>query len=131
MYFSSTLRCSCGSPHLRRDWGLHNTRKTAFHAAVNYYCRQLGIVAYNTPIPLAYVHPETLEIVAGPDTVTAGDDDAEPADADVPPSPGPDTDRKPVTVLGFTPPREDGIPSGMRPRKAKSKKAMARAFGDF
>ncbi|KAI1789003.1 Mechanosensitive ion channel-domain-containing protein [Ganoderma leucocontextum] len=113
-----------------QDWGLHNTRKTAFHAAVNYYCRQLGIVAYNTPIPLAYAHPDTLEIVAGPDAVTAGaDDEAEPPDADAPPSPDPE--RKAATVLGFTPPREDGIPSGMRPRKAKSRKAMARAFGDF
>ncbi|PIL36859.1 transporter [Ganoderma sinense ZZ0214-1] len=108
-----------------QDWGLHNTRKTAFCAAVNYYCRQLGIVAYNSPIPLAYVHPETLEIV--PDT--AMDEDAEVTDAEV--SPTPDPDRKPATVLGFTPPREDGIPNGMRRRKAKSRKAMARAFGDF
>ena len=112
-----------------RDWGLRNARKTAFHAAVNYYCRQLGIIAYNTPIPLAFVHPETLEIVAGPDTPAPGDEDAEGADADAPPSPDPD--RKPATVLGFTPPRKNGIPSGMRPRKAKSRKAMARAFGDF
>lgn len=122
-------RCHCGLLRWCRDWGLHNTRKTAFCAAVNYYCRRLGIVAYNSPIPLAYVHPETLEVVAGPDT--AIDDDAEAADADVPPSPSPDPDRKPTTVLGFTPPREDGIPNGMRPRKAKSRKAMARAFGDF
>ena len=34
--------------------------------------------------------------------------------------------------LGFQPPREDGIPNGMRKRRARSKRAMMRTFGaDF
>ena len=106
-------------------------RKTAFHAAVNYYCRQLGIVLYNTPIPLAFADRDTHEII------TPGDEEVEPPESPLPPDRKDDgssvhhKEKDRSTMLGFLPPREDGIPSGMRPRKAKSRKAMNRQFGEF
>ncbi len=105
-----------------QDWNLRLQRKTAFHAAVNYYSRQLGLVAYNSTIPVAYANPETLEVAP----MTPGDEDG-----DMPDSPAPEpVDRKERSNwMGFQPPPEDGIPSGMRRRKAKSKKAMFRTFG--
>lgn len=63
--FSFSLRSSLlnlGWLPLRRtwqDWGLRLARKTAFHAAVQYYCRELGIVAYEAPIPIVYADPDT------------------------------------------------------------------------
>ncbi|KAF9452011.1 hypothetical protein P691DRAFT_661968 [Macrolepiota fuliginosa MF-IS2] len=41
-----------------QDWGLRNARKTAFHAAVQYYCHQLGIIGYEAPLPVVYADPE-------------------------------------------------------------------------
>ena len=126
-------------PRRHRDWGLHNTRKTAFHAAVNYYCRQLGIVAYNSAIPLAYADRDTLEVIPPEYGYGYGDEDVEPlespsaepeaAPAASPSIPPPGREREKTTWLGFQPPPEDGIPNGMRRRRAKSKKAMFRTFG--
>ncbi|PPQ68772.1 hypothetical protein CVT24_007714 [Panaeolus cyanescens] len=42
-----------------QDWGLRNARRTAFHAAVQYYCRQLGITAYQSPQPIVFTDPST------------------------------------------------------------------------
>ncbi|KAF9057504.1 hypothetical protein BJ165DRAFT_1397760 [Panaeolus papilionaceus] len=42
-----------------QDWGLRNARRTAFHAAVQYYCRQLGITAYESPLPVLFADPTT------------------------------------------------------------------------
>ncbi|TFK29334.1 hypothetical protein FA15DRAFT_664267 [Coprinopsis marcescibilis] len=42
-----------------QDWGLRNARKTAFHAAVQYYCRKLGIVGYESLLPVVYAEPDT------------------------------------------------------------------------
>ncbi|KAH9927138.1 Mechanosensitive ion channel-domain-containing protein [Epithele typhae] len=126
------LECTIGIPYNSnwQDWGMHNTRKTAFHAAVNYYCRQLGITLYNTPIPIAFADPETGEFVA-PDVVdTVGADEEVERPPSPPPAPhqGATAPAKRVW-MGFQPPREDGIPNGMRPRKARSRKAMLRTFG--
>ena len=56
-------RSVCLPPHLRcrnwQDWGLRNARKTAFHAAVQYYCRQLDIKGYEAPLPIVYANPDT------------------------------------------------------------------------
>ena len=110
-----------------QDWGLHLVRKTAFHAAVNYYCRQLGIVAYNSAIPVAYANPDTLEV--NPADVTPLEEDGDGGEVPESPAPEPVDRRERGNWLGFQPPPEDGIPSGMRRRKAKSKKAMFRTFG--
>ncbi|KAI0650129.1 Mechanosensitive ion channel-domain-containing protein [Trametes meyenii] len=110
-----------------QDWGLRLARRTAFHAAVNYYCRQLGIVAYKSPLPIAYADQDTGEVVM-PDI------DATPAaeeEPEVPESPAPEpADKSQKTaLLGFQPPPEDGFPSGLRRRKPRSKKAILRTFG--
>lgn len=42
-----------------QDWGLRNARKTAFHAAVQHYCNQLGITGYEAPLPVVYADPRT------------------------------------------------------------------------
>jgi hypothetical protein len=35
-----------------QDWGMRNARKTAFHAAAQFYCRQLGITCNQSPQPV-------------------------------------------------------------------------------
>ena len=48
-------------PHRNwQDWGLHNARRTAFHAAVNYYCRQLGIFNYSPSQPIQWTKSHEL-----------------------------------------------------------------------
>ncbi|KAJ4472105.1 Mechanosensitive ion channel-domain-containing protein [Lentinula aciculospora] len=37
-----------------QDWGLRCARKTAFHAAVQHYTRQLGILCYESTQPIVY-----------------------------------------------------------------------------
>ncbi len=112
--------------HCNRDWGLRNARRTAFHAAVNYYCRQLGIMSYNSPIPVAFTDEDTLAF-----TATPADEDVEPPESPMAPEHADRKESKRV-VLGFQAPPEDGIPSGMRPRRSKrSKKAMLSTFGEF
>ncbi|KAI0080698.1 hypothetical protein K474DRAFT_1589318 [Panus rudis PR-1116 ss-1] len=110
-----------------QDWGLRCARKTAFHAAVNYYCRQLGIVAHEAPLPVAYADPETMDYT--PSSPLPYDDDGEPY------SPSPEVhaadasgNQKRQVMLGFTPPPDKPI-SGVRARKSKSKKSALRAMG--
>ncbi|OSC98709.1 hypothetical protein PYCCODRAFT_1470850 [Trametes coccinea BRFM310] len=125
-----------------QDWGLKLAKKTAFCAAVNYYTRQLGIVTYKSPLPIAIADQDTGEVLM-PDTdmLTPGaDEDVEPFES---PAMEP-VDRREhererenqsqgqsqkTVWLGFQPPPEDGIPTGMRRRKPKSKKAILRTFG--
>ncbi|CAK5275829.1 unnamed protein product [Mycena citricolor] len=40
-----------------QDWSLRNARKTAFHAAVQHYCRELGIDCYQAPQPVIWGDP--------------------------------------------------------------------------
>ncbi|KAF9535054.1 Mechanosensitive ion channel-domain-containing protein [Crepidotus variabilis] len=42
-----------------QDWGLRLARKTAFHAAVQYYSRELGIIGWEAPLPIVYADPKT------------------------------------------------------------------------
>ncbi|KAI0824686.1 Mechanosensitive ion channel-domain-containing protein [Trametes gibbosa] len=121
-----------------QDWGLRMQRKTAFYAAVNYYCRQLGIVAHKTPLPVAFADPDTGEVLMPDvDATPAGEEDGEFPES----SPGPHADRRAApaggekaggekaTWLGFQPPPEDGFPSGLKRRKPRSKKAILQTFG--
>ncbi|KAI9001298.1 Mechanosensitive ion channel-domain-containing protein [Trametes punicea] len=116
-----------------QDWGLKLARKTAFCAAVNYYCRHLGIVTYNSPMPIAIADPDTGEMLM-PDIdgyTAGGEEDVEPLESPVAPGePGDrrEREREKTTWLGFQPP-EDNIRSGLRRRKRKSKKAILRTFG--
>ncbi|KAI0370172.1 hypothetical protein BV20DRAFT_944607 [Pilatotrama ljubarskyi] len=117
-----------------QDWNLRLARKTAFHAAVNYYCRQLGITAYKSPMPIAIADQDTGEVLM-PDTdlTPGGEEDVDPLESPAQEPLDSQRDRggeKEKTVwLGFQPPPEDGIPSGLRRRKPKSKKAILRTFG--
>ncbi|KAF9268280.1 hypothetical protein L218DRAFT_1073600 [Marasmius fiardii PR-910] len=55
------LEITIGVPHNGnwQDWGVRIARKTAFHAAVTYYCRQLGIVGYEAPLPVVWGDEES------------------------------------------------------------------------
>jgi len=43
-----------------QDWGLRQARKTAFHAAVQYYSRELGIIGWESPMPIVFADPKTM-----------------------------------------------------------------------
>ncbi|KAK7054886.1 hypothetical protein VNI00_003349 [Paramarasmius palmivorus] len=55
-----------------QDWGARVTRKTAFHAAVQYYCRQLGIIGHEAPLPVVWADQESGTYV--PSEYDTGDD---------------------------------------------------------
>ncbi|KAH9482890.1 Mechanosensitive ion channel protein Msy1 [Psilocybe cubensis] len=110
-----------------QNWGLRNARKTAFHAAVQYYCKQLGIVGYEAPLPIVYANPQTMkyeppsqnyEEVRSPmaDTpLTADELRQEAVEAEV-------AAKAMKPTLGFLPPLEDRS-SRLMARKSRHKKA--------
>ena len=130
-----------------QDWGLRLARKTAFHAAVQYFCRQLGIVAAESPIPLVYANRDT-QMWENPDFVPPELDDGSsvinmqqqqptsPRSPTIPWAPAHPSGLAPghgskekVSWLGFEPPTNQ--PSALRARRAKSKKAVMRSqMGD-
>ncbi|KAI0347502.1 hypothetical protein BDW22DRAFT_1322705 [Trametopsis cervina] len=126
------LECTIGIAHNGnwQDWGLRGARKTAFHAAVNYYCRQLGIVAYNSTLPVQYTQVPDLAEAQLPDEETYVDTSFEPEEGPVPPA-GVQMKREVriPTRLGFQPPSEQPAP-GVRARKSRhGKKAVVRSLG--
>ncbi len=139
-----------------QDWGLRNARKTAFHAAVNYYCKQLGIVCHASPLPISFGE---MQAGAGADnnegqypdegaSATGGGGAAREGQGEgreegsgvfeerrgydeamgLPPSRASESHEKMKPTLGFLPP-ESARTSHLRARKSKSKKAMMR--GDY
>ncbi|KIK99690.1 hypothetical protein PAXRUDRAFT_465190 [Paxillus rubicundulus Ve08.2h10] len=116
--FQRHLELTIGIPHNStwQDWGLRNTRRTAFHAAVQYYCRQLDIVASESPMPIVHADSDTQRYTPPP---------AFDADGEVP---DPPMDAAPKHFLGFTPPDQPGSHS-LRARKSKSRKAALRSIG--
>ncbi|KAF8450863.1 Mechanosensitive ion channel-domain-containing protein [Boletus edulis BED1] len=112
--FQRHLELTIAIPHNStwQDWGLRNARRTAFHAAVQYYCRQLGITARESPMPLVYLDSDTTPAVSGTDChsrdcLTGGSD---------------------KNFLGFTPPDRRG-PQLLRARKSKGRNAALRGIG--
>ena len=117
-----------------QDWGLHNARRTAFHAAVNYYCRQLGISNYSPVQPVQFTKSHELN------NYQDEEDFMDPSfDADEPSPmpahqqlPGAQLARKETYMpasMGFQPPPDKPVP-GMRARKSKlGKKAVVRSLG--
>lgn len=108
-----------------QDWSLRSSRKTAFHAAVQYYCRQLGIVCYEAPLPVVYADPNTKTY--NPKTSPDKEESSSP-------NPKPTTSRmrqretaQDRTFLGFRPPPVDRSSHLMRARKTKKKKAAVGA----
>ena len=131
-----------------QDWGLRLARKTAFHAAVQYFCRQLGIVAAESPIPIVYADRDT-QLWENPDFVPSDLDDGSsvinlqqqqqptsPRSPTMPWAPAHPSGLAPeyghkekVSWLGFEPPTDQ--PSALRARRAKSKKGVMRSqMGD-
>jgi len=130
-----------------QDWGLRLARKTAFHAAVQYFSRQLGIVAAESPIPIVYADRNT-HMWENPDFVPADADDGasvinmqqqQPTSPRSPTAPWSPVhpsgsasgygSREKVSWLGFEPPTNQ--PPALRARRTKSKKAVMRSqMGD-
>lgn len=109
-----------------QDWGLRWQRKTVFHAAVNYYCRQLGIGLYNTPMPICYVNANGNVVPQSP-----GQDNAPLEGPSRPDLPELDTTDFPdlhKPALGFIPPAESRAHL-LRARKSRSRKAGMRGMG--
>ena len=109
-----------------QDWALRGTRKTAFHAAVQYYCHQLGIIGYEAPLPVVYADPDTKTYKP---TTSPNKNDLSPPISD--PTP-PHTRRRGMAqdktpVLGFLPPPADHSSHLMRARKTKKRKAAVGA----
>lgn len=123
------LECTIGISHNStwQDWGLRNTRRTAFHAAVQFYCQELGITAYEAPMPIAYADTNTQHYNAPQEAVPPNifSDIQSPSRRR-----SPDASRK--SFLGFTPPRDQGTHltrAHKRVRKGKSRKAAVRGVG--
>jgi len=117
--FQRHLEITITIPHNStwQDWGVKNARKTAFHAAVQYYCRQLGISACESPIPIAYLDSDIQMTPAIPEI------EHHNPEHPVRRSEGPTKN-----FLGFTPPQERGSQQ-LRARKSKSRKAVLRGNG--
>ncbi|KAG1715974.1 hypothetical protein ID866_1198 [Astraeus odoratus] len=115
--FQRYLEITIGIPHNStwQDWGLRNTRRTAFHAAVQYYCRQLGIVYFESPMPIAYADPSSRLHTLPAETGAEVDDIPD------------EMDTAPRNLLGFTPPHATA--SHLRARKSRSRKAAMRTTG--
>ncbi|EIN10820.1 hypothetical protein PUNSTDRAFT_65245 [Punctularia strigosozonata HHB-11173 SS5] len=112
-----------------QDWGLRMARKTAFHAAVQHYCKQLGITCYDSAKPIVWADTDNASYAL--QTPPAVGNDTSPGA--VPPSPGSrngagaggegDYEIKSFNtpVLGFLPPQNER--NAVRVRKSKSRKA--------
>ncbi|KAF7301275.1 EF-hand domain-containing protein [Mycena indigotica] len=107
-----------------QDWSLRSARKTAFHAAVQYYCRELGIECYNSPQPIIWT-----DATAGLPPYNSPN----PSGVDLSPEGGSNDDRviAPIrrtmaTSLGFTPHAESTL---LRARTHGRKAAMRAAGG--
>ena len=79
-----------------QDWGLRLARKTAFHAAVQYFCNQLDISCYNATLPIVYADPVTHQYVP---EEPAGEKDDEGEETEVQRQ-----QAEVKTMLGFRPP---------------------------
>lgn len=109
---------------------MRNARKTAFHAAAQFYTRQLGITCSNSPQPvlIQQTRPELEQRVRSEDDVgdllDGGDDGAQsPGGTGLSPTGG-----KKAAALGFVPPPEEQ--NRIRQRKMKSRKGANRGMAD-
>ncbi|QRW12748.1 transporter, small conductance mechanosensitive ion channel (MscS) family protein [Ceratobasidium sp. AG-Ba] len=118
--FQRCLELTMGIPHngTWQDWGLRNARKTAFHAAAQFYCRQLGITCGNSPQPVVIQQsrPE-LEPRFHSDQTVDGDLLSAPDETAAEPSATPAK----AGALGFVPPPEEQ--NRLRQRKSRVTRA--------
>ncbi|THV05377.1 hypothetical protein K435DRAFT_816370 [Dendrothele bispora CBS 962.96] len=108
-----------------QDWGLRCQRKTAFHAAVQYYCRQLGIIGYEAPLPVVWGNTDT-QTYDPPQSPGAYDDEGADVE-DVANAEGQvaEDSQKRTTALWFTPPEGMQRNALLRARKSKGRKAVS------
>ncbi|KAJ7067872.1 hypothetical protein C8F01DRAFT_978575 [Mycena amicta] len=102
-----------------QDWNLRLARKTAFHAAVQFYCRDLGIECYNSPQPVIWTDP-TVNLPPYPSPQSPTLPSQSPLEQD-----DQAASLKPPTTLGFTPHADSTL---LRAR-TRGKKAAMRAAG--
>ncbi|KAG5635453.1 hypothetical protein H0H81_011192 [Sphagnurus paluster] len=102
-----------------KDWDLRLKRKTAFHAAVQYYCRQLDITYFESPIPVIYADPHKQRHT--PLAAPSGTPQS-------PSSPTMDAGEQAMKpTLGFLPPASTRT-TQLRARKSRSTKAGVRGL---
>ncbi|EGO01583.1 hypothetical protein SERLA73DRAFT_85328 [Serpula lacrymans var. lacrymans S7.3] len=125
--FQRHLEITITIPHNStwQDWGLRNTRRTAFYAAVQHYCRRLDIVAYESPIPIVYADNVTQKYMP-PSPGGVEHDDGAPGDASSSEVYAGGAAKK--NMLGFIPPEDKGA-SLTRARKSRSRKVALRGVG--
>ncbi|KAG8732237.1 hypothetical protein FRC12_019370 [Ceratobasidium sp. 428] len=125
--FQRSLEVTMGIPHngTWQDWGMRNARKTAFHAAAQFYCRQLGITCGNSPQPvlIQQSRPELEHHVRSDETIDG--DLISPAEEIA--GPGAAVPVK-AAALGFVPPPEEQ--NRLRQRKMKSRKGANRGMAE-
>ncbi|KAF9055375.1 hypothetical protein BDZ89DRAFT_937937 [Hymenopellis radicata] len=110
------ITIGCGHNGTWQDWGLRCSRKTAFHAAVQYYCRQLGIIGFEPPRPIVYADADTMTyapLSPGLPAEEVGEPDA------------PVENMRPS--LGFLPPMA-ARRANIRQRRSKGRKAILRSM---
>ncbi|KAI0091770.1 Mechanosensitive ion channel-domain-containing protein [Irpex rosettiformis] len=130
------LECTIGILHNGnwQDWGLHNARRTTFHAAVNYYCRQLGISNYSPVQPVQWTKSHELSNYRDDEEYMDTSFDMDelspmPSHQQLPNNQAPKKEACVSASLGFHPPPDKPVP-GMRARKSKlGKKAVVRSVG--
>ncbi|KAG7096617.1 hypothetical protein E1B28_004034 [Marasmius oreades] len=133
-----------------QDWGRRVARKTAFHTAVAYYCRQLGIVGYEAPLPVVWADDESGTYDGGLESPSflvsplAYSDSGSPMESrdeeeeegegekmgatlEIPSGPrGEIPTRSSSMMLGFRPPESTEVK--LRARKSKGRKAIMRGM---
>ncbi|KAG8992340.1 hypothetical protein FRB94_011709 [Tulasnella sp. JGI-2019a] len=128
--FQRSLYLTIGIGHngTWQDWNLRLARKTAFNAAVQYFCRELNITCSASPQPVVFVdhdsagpyHHEEEEEFNEPPTPRSGITPAGPAAVQLPEARHP--------MLGFLPPHGA---NHLRARRSNKKRLMGAAEGDF
>lgn len=113
-----------------QDWGLRLDRKTAFHAAVQYYCRRLGIIGYEAPLPITFGKSPDEQLDFPPSPMLPAEDDISLSVSDMDQQLAseqaePEGDEVKLT-LGFRPPASAKA-ARLKARKSKSRKTALRA----
>lgn len=118
---------------------MRNARRTAFQAAVQYYCRQLGITGYEAPLPIVFQNVDPAQIADSSALAKDGESNLE-----VPPTPGSpfdsldeyrqseekaaaDSVRQTSPMLGFRPPESVGLMARARKSHRSRKERLAAA----
>jgi hypothetical protein len=124
---TAELTWGCAFRSTWQDWGLRLARKTAFSAAAQYFCRQLGIIAAESPVPVVYADRDTQ--MWEPDADDGSSVINMQQQPGSPRSPTSPRHKEKLSWLGFQPPTNQ--PSALRARRAKSKKSVMRSqMGD-